>query len=97
MSLWMKSFSGLDYVHNSHCTLFIMKHRAVLTFESVNGTQAYVYSVFILIKATAQLRPCLIMMLLKMVLTFWSANNTVKRQILDLFLIALFIARFFAL
>lgn len=48
-------------------------------------------------KATAQLRPCLIMMLLKMVLTLWSANNTVKRQILDPFLTALFISRFFAL
>lgn len=45
----------------------------------------------------SQLRPCLIMMLLKMVLTFWSANNTVKRQILDLFLIALFVSRFSAL
>ena len=30
LSLWMKSFSGPDYVHESHCTLFLMKHRPVL-------------------------------------------------------------------
>ena len=47
LSLWMKSFSGPDYVQWKPLYTVSYEAQAGSNSESVNGTQAYVYSVSI--------------------------------------------------